>query len=241
LLYLADAGGQPTGNGFANYGFEAQPGTPATGNFNYVNHVVASNRHVNGPVTDIDVIALNDDGTPATARVSGTCESTLAGCTFSVVVEDNGEPGVNDEFGVAIVAGGQVVEARSQRRVRNGNIQFHAASLSAESDTPSLRPGQTMRVRGRLRRDRTATPSDAHVVLQLPNGGVLSWTGTGLVPGLVPLARNFVPVDWDGDIVALPIPAGAPPGVYTWLSALTRTGTLELLSGISARAFTIAP
>jgi len=75
-----------TGNGFANYGFEAQPGTPATGNYNYVNHVVASNRHVNGPVTDIDVIALNDDGTPATARFSGTCESTLAGCTFSVEI-----------------------------------------------------------------------------------------------------------------------------------------------------------
>lgn len=230
-----------TGNGFANYGFNAQPGVPATGNFNYVNHVVAANRHVNGPVTAIDVLALNDAGEPETVRVSGTCGATAPGCTFSVVVEDNGEPGRNDEFGVTVVAGGQVVEARSQRVVRNGNIQFHAASLSAETETPSLRAGQTMRVRGRLRRDRTATPSDAYVVLQLPNGEVLSWTSAGLVPGLVPLARNFVPVDWDGDILALAIPAGAPPGVYTWLSALTRTGTLELLSGISARAFTIAP
>lgn len=232
---------EATGNGFANYGFNAEPGSPATGNFNYVNHVVAANRHVNGPVTDVDVLALDDDGEPATVRFSGTCDGALPGCTFSVVVEDNGEPGRDDEFGVTIAAGGQVVEARSQRVVRNGNIQFHSASLSAESDRPSLGAGQTMRVRGRLRRDRTGTPSDAYVVLQLPNGALLSWTGGGLVPGLVPLARNFVPVDWDGDILALPIPAGAPPGVYTWLSALTRTGTLELLSGISARSFAITP
>ncbi|MEZ5420529.1 MAG: ice-binding family protein [Vicinamibacterales bacterium] len=230
-----------TGNGFANYGFNAEPGTPAAGSFNYVNHVVSQNLHVNGPVTDIDVLALTDDGEPATARLSGTCAALMPDCTFSVVVEDNGEPGRDDEFGVTIVAGGQVVEARSQRVVRNGNIQFHSASLSAGTTAPTLRSGQTMRVRGRLRRDRTGTASDAYVVLQLPNGELLSWTTAGLVPGLAPLARNFVPVDWDGDITALPIPAGAAPGVYTWLSALTRAGTLELLSGISARSFTIAP
>ncbi|MEZ5293874.1 MAG: ice-binding family protein [Vicinamibacterales bacterium] len=233
-----------TGTGFANYGFNAEPGATAgaaSGTFNYVNHIRAANLHVNGPVTAMDVVALNPDGTPLTARISGTCDAVLPSCTFSVVTEDNGEPGRNDRFGVTIVSNGQVVEARSLRTVRNGNIQFHSATLSTTVNAPTLRTGQTMRLHATLRRDKTATPSDAYVVLQLPGGQTLSWTGAGLVPGLVPLARNFVPIDWDGDILALPIPPGAPPGVHVWMSALTRAGTFELLSGISQRAVTIAP
>ena len=62
---------------------QRQPGTPATGSFNYVNHAVAANLHINGPVTDVDVIALNDDGAPKTARLSGTCDGFLPACTFS--------------------------------------------------------------------------------------------------------------------------------------------------------------
>ena len=65
-----------TGSGFANYGFNAQPGAagaPATGNFNYVNHAIAPHIHANGDVTDVDVLALNRDGTAKTARLSGTC------------------------------------------------------------------------------------------------------------------------------------------------------------------------
>lgn len=230
-----------TGSGFANYGFNAQPGAPATGTFNYVNHVVAGNRHINGPVTDLDIVALNADGTPKTARLSGTCDGFLPSCTFSVLTEDNGEPPVNDRFGITIVSNGQVVEARSLRLIRNGNIQFHSATLSTTVNAPTLRHGQTMRVAARLRRDRSATPSDAYLVLQLPGGQLLSWTQAGLVPGLAPLVRNFVPVDFDGEVVALPIPAGAPPGVYKWLSALTETGTLNLLTGLSERVVQIVP
>jgi len=233
-----------TGNGFANYGFEAQPGgvgSAATGSFNYVNHVIAPNLHINGPVTALDVIALNPDGTPKTARLSGTCDGFLPACTFSVLTEDNGEPPVNDQFGVTLVSNGKVVEARSLRRIRNGNIQFHSATLETEVNAPSLRVGQVMRLHARLRKDRSGTSSDAYVVLRLPSGQLLSWTGAGLVPGLVPLVRNFVPIDFDGDILQLAIPAGAPPGVYVWMSALTRTGTLDLLTGIAERPFSIAP
>ena len=86
-----------------------------------------------------------------------------------------------------------------------------------------------------------ATPADVYVVLQLPNGQLLSWTGAGLVPGLVPLLRNFVPVDYDGEILQLQVPGGTPGGSYTWLSALTEAGTLNLLTGISERTFTVAP
>ena len=233
-----------TGTGFANYGFNGLPGgagAPATGHFNYVNHVVAGNLHVNGSVTDLDVVALNPDGTPLTARLSGTCDGFLPSCTFSVLTEDNGEPAVNDRFGVTIVSAGQVVEARSLRVVRNGNIQFHSATLTTTVNADAVGIGQTMRLRARLRRDKTGTPADAYVVLRMPNGQLLSWTGGGLVAGLVPLARNFVPMDLDAEILALQIPPGTPPGVYTWLSALTQAGTLDLLTGIAERRVTVTP
>jgi hypothetical protein len=70
---------------------------------------------------------------------------------------------------------------------------------------------------------------------------MMSWTGGSLVPGLVPLARGFVPVDFDGQILQLQVPMGTPAGTYTWMSALTEAGTLNLLSGLSERTFTITP
>ena len=233
-----------TGSGFANYGFNGQPGgagAPATGHFNYVNHVIAPHLHINGPVTAVDIVALNPDGTPKTARLSGTCNGFLPTCTFSVLTEDNGEPAVNDRFGVTIVSAGEVVEARSLRPVRNGNIQFHSATLTTTINAPALRVGQTMRVAARLRKDKTRTAADAYLVLQLPGGQLLSWTGGGFAAGIVPIARNFVPVDLDLELLALQIPPGTPPGLYKWLSALTQAGTMNLLTGIAERPFTIAP
>jgi len=233
-----------TGTGFANYGFNAQPGAagaPATGNFNYVNHVIAPHIHANGPVTDVDVLELNDDGTAKTVRFSGTCNQLLSDCTFSVMVQDNGEPGRNDQFGVTIVANDEVLEERALRQVRNGNIQFHSAALTTTVNAPTVRHGQTMRLSARLRRDATNTPADAYVVLRMPGGQMLSWTGNALVPGLAPLQRNFVPVDFDGQLLQLQVPAGTPAGTYTWMSALTEAGTLNLLSAISERTFTVTP
>ena len=203
----------------------------ATGHFNYVNHVVAGHLHVNGPVTGVSVVALAPDGTPQTARLSGTCDQFLPSCTFSVLTEDHGEPAVNDRFGVTVVSAGQVVEARALRVVRNGNIQFHDATLTTTLNAASLAVGQTIRLRVRLRGDDTNTPADAYLVLRLPSGQLLSWTGGGLVPGLVPIARNFVPMNLDLEVLALAIPPGTPPGVYTWMTALTEAGTLNLLTG----------
>ena len=80
----------------------------AKGHFNYVNHV--NGLHVDGPVNDIVVIAFN-----------GTCGGD--GCAFSVTVEDHGEPGTKDQFGITVTAA--VSEVRSQRVISGGNIQFH--------------------------------------------------------------------------------------------------------------------
>jgi hypothetical protein len=86
-----------------------------------------------------------------------------------------------------------------------------------------------------------STPADAYLVLQLPNGQLMSWTGSGLVAGLVPIARGFRPFRFEGVVARLPIPRGAPAGRYTWLSALTAAGTLNLLTPISTSVFAITP
>lgn len=127
------------------------------------------------------------------------------------------------------------------RRIRAGNIQFHDATLETEVEDSTLRPGQALRLTARLRRSRTPSAADAYIVLRMPNGQLMSWTGSALVPGLAPLARNFVPTDFVGEILNLRVPGGAPPGYYTWMSALTEAGTMNLLSGISQRGFTITP
>lgn len=101
--------------GSASFGFKAGPNG---GRFNYLNRV--NRLHVNGPVTDVVVIAFNPDGSPKTVLFSGTCGD---GCAFSVTVEDHGEPGTSDQFGITVT--GAVGEVRSQRVISRGNIQFH--------------------------------------------------------------------------------------------------------------------
>lgn len=110
-------------DGRATFGFNAQPGKDGTakGRFNYVNHLTGL--HINGPVDEIVVIATNADGSPKTVRFSGTCGGNSPECAFSVTVEDNGEPGTADEFGIRVT--GDLSEFRSQRIISRGNIQFH--------------------------------------------------------------------------------------------------------------------
>jgi hypothetical protein len=109
----------PNSSGTASFGFNAGTGSGGGGgHFNYVNHV--NGLHFDGPVNDIVVIAFNPDGSPKTVLFSGTCGDN---CAFSVTVEDHGEPGINDQFGVTVT--GAVSEVRSQRLISRGNIQFH--------------------------------------------------------------------------------------------------------------------
>ena len=72
--------------------------------------------------TDIQVISVYPDGSPKTVRFSGTCGGSPP-CAFSVTVEDHGEPGRSDQFGITVTGG--VTEVRSQRVISRGNIQFH--------------------------------------------------------------------------------------------------------------------
>lgn len=106
------------GTGRASFGFNAGPNG---GHFNYVNHVTGL--HINGPVTVAQVIAINPDGSPKRVLFSGTCDGSGPACSFSVTVEDHGEPGTSDQFGIAVT--GAVSEVRSRRIISRGNIQFH--------------------------------------------------------------------------------------------------------------------
>jgi hypothetical protein len=112
----------PNSTGSATFGFNAQPDKKggAKGNLNYVNHVTGL--HVNGTVNDIVVITINPDGSPKTVLFFGTWD----GGSFFVTVEDHGEPGTSDEFGITVItATGEQSEVTSQRVISNGNIQFH--------------------------------------------------------------------------------------------------------------------
>jgi hypothetical protein len=112
----------PYSKGRATFGFNAQPDKKdgAKGNLNYVNHVTGL--HVNGAVTSIYLIAVNPDGSPKTVLFSGTWE----GGSFFVTVEDHGERGSDDQFGITVTtATDELIEVMSQRVISNGNIQFH--------------------------------------------------------------------------------------------------------------------
>jgi hypothetical protein len=106
-----------TGTGRATFGFNSQPEKGCTdgaakGHFNYVNHVTG--QHVNGKVLNSVLIA------PNTVQFSGECGT---GCAFTVTVQDNGEPGTLDMFGLDVT--GTKNEHRSLRVISRGNIQFH--------------------------------------------------------------------------------------------------------------------
>ena len=103
-----------TSTGRATFGFNSQPEKGCTDGaaFNYVNHVTGL--HVDGKVLNSQLVA------PNTVRFSGECGT---GCTFAVPVQDNGEPGTLDMFGLDVT--GSKNEHRSLRIISRRNIQFH--------------------------------------------------------------------------------------------------------------------
>ena len=169
-----------TGGGRANYGFNGQPAGAAgvaTGHFNYVNHVVAGHLHINGPVTGVDVVALAPDGTPQTARLSGTCDQFLPSCTFSVLTEDT-----VSRRSTTASASPSSRRVRSWRRARSGSCATGTSSSTSRRLTTTVNAstsaaGQTMRLVAKLRKDTANIAADAYVVLRLPGGQLLSWTG----------------------------------------------------------------
>jgi hypothetical protein len=84
-----------------------------------------------------------------------------------------------------------------------------------------------------------ATPVDAYIVLNVGSGFLSLQLDGRLVPGLVPIARGIVLPSVSAPFT-FPL-AGAPPGAYTWLAAVTTPGTLTLVSPLASTPFTIVP
>lgn len=101
--------------GKANFGFNVKrdtTGGPVSGQLEYQNH--ARDLKVKG--TSMTSLAISGN----TASFSGSCTKNDAPCTFTVNVEDNGEPGRTDRFTIAV--SGEPVEGGI---LDKGNIQIH--------------------------------------------------------------------------------------------------------------------
>lgn len=110
-------------------------------------------------------------------------------------------------------------------------------SVALNSTSPSTR--DTLLVTVQASSVRVTTPVDAYVVVQAGAAYLSLQLDGRLVPGLVPIARSVV-------LPTLAVPfafplAGAPPGSYSWLAAVTTPGTLSLLAPIETTPFTISP
>jgi hypothetical protein len=85
-----------------------------------------------------------------------------------------------------------------------------------------------------------ASPVDAYVLFDLVVGGTMSLTSGGLVPGVVPLARGFTPVNHNAVLLDTALPA-APPGTYTVRGFLATPNTTVPVSSPSQISFVINP
>ena len=84
------------------------------GDLQYVNH--SNGEKVHSVMFDSLVITSN------TAAFGGACTVNNAPCTFTVEVQDNGEPGTNDSFNITVNAG--PTEGAGEK-LRSGDIQIH--------------------------------------------------------------------------------------------------------------------
>jgi hypothetical protein len=102
--------------GVASFGFNAArdtAGGPPTGQLEYHNHARSLNVH------GVSITTLSISG--KNASFSGSCTKNGAPCTFTVIVEDNGEPGKGvDRFQIAV--SGEPTEGGT---IAKGNVQVH--------------------------------------------------------------------------------------------------------------------
>ena len=81
---------------------------------------------------------------------------------------------------------------------------------------------------------------DAYVLLDAGGGVMFSLQMDGsVVPGVIPIARGLVLQTASLPFV-FPL-AGAPPGLYQWMAALTAPGTFSLVSPLVTTPFTVVP
>lgn len=111
------------GRGVANFGFVAQMKADGpSGQFEYENHATEMNVHSES-ITNLSISGN-------TATFSGTCKKDKTPCSFTVTVQDNGEPGTRDQFIISIDGG-----PTEGGVIAKGNIQIHKAGKPDGDDT----------------------------------------------------------------------------------------------------------
>jgi hypothetical protein len=114
--------------------------------------------------------------------------------------------------------------------------------LSMALNQPAFGPGQTLVLTATLRPGIAPALVDAYVVVELPDGSLLSLQlGGGLVPGIVPLARGFQPFPGTGELLHYRFTGGEPAGAYRVRTALTLAGTGMIFGSIEDTRFTVEP
>ena len=115
-------------------------------------------------------------------------------------------------------------------------------TFATRANAPALSTGGTLAVTATLTPAGHQTPVDAYLVMQLPTGEYYSLQLSGaFVPGVLPLARGFVPFDVTAVVLSHRFQGTEPPGPYTFLSALAAPGTVQLLTPIVATTVVFSP
>lgn len=161
---------------------------------------------------------------------------------------DETDQQVFDHFGAPAelrsdpVAGPRWAEyVRLNARSGTGGRVAQGNPFAVDVNQATFRAGEVMVVTVRATSGLVPRPVDAYVVLQTTDGGLLSLGGNGgLRAGIWPIARAVgLPT------LAVPfsfvLPAGAPPGLYRWIAAVTAPGTLALEWPLVFAPFTISP
>lgn len=114
--------------------------------------------------------------------------------------------------------------------------------FATATNAPAFRTGDLFHVTGAFTPGIMPVTADGYVVLVTPSGEYWSLTPQGLQPGIRPLFRpTTIAAASTVDLLRLPLPPGAAPGRYQWLSALAVPGTLNLITPIRVTAFDVVP
>jgi hypothetical protein len=114
--------------------------------------------------------------------------------------------------------------------------------LALQLNATTFRAGDPLVLAATLTPGGLAGPVDAYVLLEPPDGTLLSLTLAGtLVPGIVPIASGLTPFPFTGDLLRYTLTGLEPVGTYTWRYALTEAGTADLLPFVAEIPFTVVP
>ena len=115
-------------------------------------------------------------------------------------------------------------------------------ALTVQTNASSFAPGSLLVASITMTPGTITTPVDAYIVVQAPTGQYYSLQlGGAVVPGVVPIARGFVPFAYAGPVLQQVVPPGLPLGTYTFYSALTAPGSVQLLTPLATTTITLTP